>query len=344
MGSGGVGLTLAQLAGAIGAELRGDPGSRVERVANLQHAVEGEVSFLTDSRYRGYLKATRASAVILAPKDADASPIPVLVMDNPYLGYARAAQALTPFPMQPGGIHPHATVSTEASVHSTAWVGPQSVIEEGVLVGAGSFIGPRCVVGRDATIGEHARLVASVTICHSVEIGSRVVIHPGAVIGADGFGYANDNGVWVKIPQTGAVSVGDNVEIGANTTIDRGALDNTVIEEGVKLDNLIQVAHNVRIGAHTAVAGCAGIAGSTTIGKRCTIGGGVGIVGHLEIVDDVHITGGSIVFQSLTEPGLYSSGLPLQENRSWRRNFVRFRQLDDMMRRIKNLEKKLGDE
>ncbi len=339
-----MGLTLAELAGAIGAELRGDPASRVERVANLQHAVEGEVGFLTDSRYRNYLETTRATAVILASKDADASPVAVLVMDNPYLGYARAAQALDPLPPRPCGIHPHATIDGQARVHASAWVGPQSVIEEGARIGAGAFIGPRCLVGRDVIIGEHARLVAGVTICHSVEIGSRVLIHPGAVIGADGFGFANDNGVWVKIPQTGGVSIGDDAEIGANTTIDRGALEDTIIAEGVKLDNQIQVAHNVQIGAHTAVAGCVGIAGSTSIGRRCTIGGGVGIVGHLEIADDVHITVGSIVFQSLTEPGLYSSGVPVQENRPWRRNFVRFRQLDEMMRRIKNLEKKLEDE
>ncbi|MCP4043967.1 MAG: UDP-3-O-(3-hydroxymyristoyl)glucosamine N-acyltransferase [Gammaproteobacteria bacterium] len=339
-----MGLTLGELAGVIGAELRGDPDIRVEQVATLQRAGKGDVGFLTNSRYRKYLQTTGASGVILAPRDADASPIPVLVKDNPYLGYALAARALNPTESFSGGIHADASVSERATVHPSAWVGPQAVVESGAKIGAGTFIGPHCRVGRDVTIGDQVRLVAGVTLCHSVEIGSRVLIQPGAVIGADGFGFANDEGEWVKIPQVGGVVIGDDVEVGANTTIDRGALDNTVIEAGAKLDNQIQIAHNVRIGAQTAIAGCVGVAGSTNIGKNCTVGGGVGIVGHLEIGDNVHLTACSVVFQSIKEPGLYSSGLPLQENRQWRRNYSRLKQLDEMMQRIRKLEKIMDEE
>ncbi len=333
-----MGLSLGELARRVGAELRGDAQCRIERVATLQNAVPGDVSFLSNRRYRKYLADTRASAVILGPEDASACRTATLVMANPYVGYARAATLLNPAPAFAGGIHPSACVSERARVDATAWVGPHAVVAAGAQLAARVFVGPGCVLEEGVSLAEDCRLVANVTLCRHVRIGRRVLMHPGVVIGADGFGLANDEGVWVKIPQLGTVVIGDDVEIGANTTVDRGALDDTVIEEGVKLDNQIQVGHNVRIGAHTAVAGCVGIAGSTTIGRRCTIGGGVGIAGHIQIADDVHVGGRAVVYSSVPEPGVYASGMPLQDQSDWRRNYPRFRQLNEMMRRIKALE------
>jgi len=259
-------------------------------------------------------------------------------MDNPYLGYARAAALLNPPARQAGGIHPQAWISDGAQVDPSAWVGPQAVVEAGSKVGAGSYLGPGCVLERNVVIGQGTRLVANVTICATVTIGDRGLIHPGVVIGADGFGIANDEGVWVKVPQLGSVRIGDDVEIGANTAIDRGALEDTVIENGVKLDNLVQVGHNVHIGEHTAIAGCAAIAGSARIGRRCTVGGMVAIAGHLEIADDVHLTACSAVPRSIPKPGIYSSGMPIQDNKAWRRTIARLRQLDELARRVKELE------
>jgi UDP-3-O-[3-hydroxymyristoyl] glucosamine N-acyltransferase len=333
-----VAVRLGELAQAIGADLRGDPECLVERIATLQAAGKGEVAFLANRRYRRFLEDTRASAVILAPEDAAGCRTAALVMRNPYLGYARAARLLVRPVVAPRGIHPLAWVSELASVHATAWVGAQAVVEADAEVGPEVFVGPGCVVGEGVRLGAGTRLVASVTLCQGVRLGQRVLVHPGAVIGADGFGLANDGGVWVKIPQVGSVIIGDDVEIGANTTVDRGALEDTVIEDGVKLDNQIQVGHNCSIGAHTAIAGCTGIAGSTRIGKRCMIGGGVGINGHIEICDDVQVSGRSVVYQSITSPGAYASGTPLQPQDQWLRNFIRFRQLDEMAGRLKRLE------
>ena len=332
-------LSLGELAERIGADLRGDAHQVVERLATLQRAVPGEVSFLANARYRQHLSMTRASAVILSPRYSDACPVDALLMENPYLGYARAAAALNPQTDSPRGLHPSAWISAEAGIHRSAWVGPQAVVEAGARVAAGSYIGPGCMVGAEATIGEDCCLVANVTLCRGVRLGRRVQVHPGAVIGADGFGLAEDQGRWVKIPQLGSVIIGDDVEIGANTTVDRGALEDTVIEAGVKLDNLVQVGHNCRIGEHTAVAGTTGIAGSVSIGRRCRIGGGVGINGHIELADEVQVTGRSVVAQSITEAGVYSSGVPLQETRAWRRNYLRYRQLDELARRLRALEK-----
>jgi UDP-3-O-[3-hydroxymyristoyl] glucosamine N-acyltransferase len=333
-----VALRLGELAAAIGAELRGDPERVVERIATLQGADSGAVSFLANRRYRRLLSATRAAAVILSDKDAAACPTATLVMANPYLGYARAASLLNPPRPMPRGVHATAWVSEGARVHETAFVGPHAVIESGAEVGPDAVVGPGCVVGEGASLGAGTRLVANVTICHGVRLGQRVLVHPGAVIGADGFGLANDGGVWVKIPQLGTVVVGDDAEIGANTTIDRGALEDTVIENGVKLDNQIQVGHNCRIGAHTAIAGSTGIAGSAHIGQRCMIGGGVGISGHVDICDGVVLSGRSVVYQSIKEPGMYASGMPLQPQELWLRNLPRYRQLDELAKRVKRLE------
>lgn len=334
------GITLGQIAERIGGELYGDEACVITGVATLQSAQPGDITFLSNPRYRKHLASTRASAVILSAKDKDECATAAVVVANPYVGYARVAALLYADREQVrvSGIHPMACVSADSRVHESASIGPHCVIEADVNIAANVSIGPGCFIGKGTVIGEGSRLLANVTLCHGVHIGKRVLIHPGAVIGSDGFGIANDNGVWLKVPQLGGVSIGDDVEVGANTTIDRGALEDTVIEDGVKLDNQIQVAHNVHIGAHTAIAGCVGIAGSARIGKRCTVGGGVGISGHLEIVDDVHITGMSFVTKSIKQPGLYSSGIPVDTNQQWHKNTVRFRQLDEMARRLKVLE------
>jgi UDP-3-O-[3-hydroxymyristoyl] glucosamine N-acyltransferase len=338
-----LGYSLRDIAEELGAQVHGDENCRIERVATLADAEPGGISFLANRRYRPQLLTTRASAVILEAEFLSSCPAAALVVANPYLGYARAAALLAPEQPVAIGIHPTAYVSNTATVDASACIGPQAVVEEQASVGARSHIGSGCVVERGATIGEDCTLKANVTICHDVRIGDRALLHPGVVIGADGFGIANDGGVWVKVPQLGAVAIGDDVEIGANTTIDRGALADTIIEEGVKLDNLIQIGHNVRIGAHTAIAAGVAIGGSATIGKRCTIGGAASVAGHLEIADDVHLTATSAVPKSISEPGLYSSGMPIQDNRTWRRNVVRMRQLDEMAKRLKDLEKRLDE-
>ena len=332
---------LGELAERIGAELLGDPDIIIDRVAVLDSAGPSDVTFLSNRRYRAYLESTRAGAVIVAPEHADACPVPALVLDNPYLGYARAAAALSPEAGATPGVAPGAVIDPGATVAPDASVGPHCVVEAGASVGAGTCLGAGTFVGRGSSIGPRGRIAPRVVICQGVHIGARAVIHPGVVIGADGFGIANDDGIWVKIPQFGGVRIGDDVEIGANTTIDRGALEDTVIEDGVKLDNLIQIAHNVHIGAHTAIAACTAIGGSARIGSRCTIAGAVSIAGHLEIADDVHLTATSAVPNTIREAGVYSSGMPVQENRLWRRNMARLRQLDDMARRLRSIERGL---
>ena len=334
-------LTLGELAAQVGAELHGDAACRIDCVAPLDRARPGAIAFLNNPRFRRHLATTAASAVILRQEDLADCDVPALVSVNPHLTYARVATLLYPLPPQPQGIHASAVIETGSDVAASAWIGPHCVVEAGAVIGAEVFIGPACVIGARAHIGAGSRLEARVTVCHDVRIGKRALIYPGAVIGSDGFGLANDAGTWVRVPQLGTLTIGDDVEIGANTTIDRGALDDTVIEDGVKLDNLIQVAHNVRIGAHTAIAGCVGIAGSASIGKRCTVGGGVGIAGHLEIADDVHLTGMTFVTKSITAPGLYSSGMPAETNRQWHRSIARYRKLDDMAARIKALEESI---
>lgn len=339
-----VGITLGELAEQIGATLHGDPACKVQGIATLQHAEPGTISFLANPRYRKFLSTTSATAVILGPEDREACPVITLVSSNPYLSYARAAEVLCPQESPLFGIHPSAVVDGTAEIDDRSWIGPNCVIEAGAVVCTGAHIGPGCIVGAGSLVGEGSRLSGNVSICTSVNIGARVLIHPGVVIGSDGFGIASDDGRWVKVPQLGGVEIGDDVEIGANTTIDRGALENTVIGEGVKLDNQIQIAHNVQVGAYTAIAGCVGIAGSAKIGKRCMIGGGVGILGHLEIADDVQITAMSLVSRSIMGAGVYSSGVPLQENPAWRKNAARFKQLDDIATRIGKLESRLGEE
>ena len=333
-------LTVGEIAVRFGCRVVGDPDTSVSRVATLQNAGSGSVTFLANPRYRAFLDDTGASAVILAAEEAERCPVTALVCANPYEVYARVASLLHPPPPQEAGVHPTASVAADASVAPDASVGPCAVVESGAVIDARAAVGPGCVVGRGARIGADCQLVANVTVCHGVTIGQRVILHPASVIGADGFGIAQTEEGWVKVPQLGSVVIGDDVEIGASTTVDRGAVDDTIIEEGVKLDNQIQVAHNVRIGAHTVIAACSGISGSTVIGKRCMIAGAVGFVGHLTITDDVVITGQTMVNRSITEPGVYSSALPMDEARRWRRNSARFRKLDELARRVSALEKK----
>jgi UDP-3-O-[3-hydroxymyristoyl] glucosamine N-acyltransferase len=325
-------FSLGELAVRFGLALRGDPGLVVSRVATLSHAEPGSLSFLANPRYRRQMESTRATAVLVGPDNAASCPVATLIDPNPYLAYARIADLLHPQALPLPGIHPSAVVSIVARVASSASVGPLAVIEDEVEIGERAFVGPGCIVQRGARIGADTRLMARVNVYADVRIGQRCIVHAGAVIGADGFGFAPDAGRWVKVPQVGTVQVGDDVEIGANTTIDRGAIDDTVVENGVKLDNQIQVGHNVTIGAHTAVAGCVGISGSTTIGQRCMIGGGVGIAGHLTIADDVVVTGCSLVSASIRQAGSYSSGMPAVETRMWRRMVAHLRRLDSKER------------
>lgn len=334
---------LADLARRFGAELQGEGEVEIRGVGTLQDAGPDQIAFLANRKYRRYLPATRAGAVILGAADARLSPVPALVTPNPYALYARVAAL---FALQTGlepGRAVGASVARDAVVDPGACIAAGAVIGPGARIAAGVYVGPNCVVEAGARIGEDTRLVANVTICRDVRIGRRVLIHPGAVLGADGFGLAPEDGRWIKVPQLGTVVVGDDVEIGANTTVDRGALGDTVLEEGVKLDNQIQVAHNVVIGAHTAVAGCTAIAGSTTIGRHCMIAGGVGIAGHLTICDGVTVLAMSLVSASIDKPGVYAGSLPIEEAGRWRRNSVRYRQLDELARRLAALEKALKE-
>lgn len=336
-------LSLGELAIRHGLELRGDPGQRVSRVGTLQHAGPDAVSFLANPRYRKHLGSTQAGAVVLEAEHAAECVAAVLVSRNPYAAYARIAADLNPEPDFAPGIRPGAHVDPTAEVAATAAVAPGAVIEANVRIGPGAYIGPNSVVGAGAQIGAGSRLVANVTICHGVRLGARVLVHPGVVIGADGFGLAREPEGWIKVPQLGGVDIGDDVEIGANTTIDRGAIDDTVIENGVKLDNQIQVAHNVRIGAHTVIAGCTGISGSTTIGSNCMIAGAVGVGGHIDIPDGTVVTGMTMVSRSIPRRGVYSGSLPFDEAARWRRNAARFRQLDALAKRLARLERLQGD-
>ena len=335
-------FTLGELAERFGCVLHGPADAVVARVATLSNAGPDAVTFLANPAYASRLATTRAGAVILDERHLPDCPVPALVAKNPYATYARIAAALHPPRAPRPGIHPTAVVGADARVAASAEIGPHVTIGDGCMIGEGVIVGPGCTLGERVEVGDGTRLVARVTLLDGVRIGRRCIVHPGAVIGADGFGFAEDfaHGGWVKVPQLGTVVVGDDVEIGANTTIDRGAIDDTVIEDGVKIDNLVQIAHNVRVGAHTAMAARTGIAGSTTIGKRCMIGGGVGIIGHLSICDDVILQVRSLVAQSIDKPGMYGGTLPADDAARWRRNAARFKQLDELAKRVRALERK----
>jgi UDP-3-O-[3-hydroxymyristoyl] glucosamine N-acyltransferase len=321
-------FSLGELAVRFGLTLRGEPSLTVRSVATLSHASAGALSFLANSRYRRQLDSTRATAVLLSAQDESHCPVAALIDPNPYLAYARIAALMHPPVSAPPGIHPSAVVAGGARIAASASIGPLAVIEEDAQIAERVQIGPGCIVQRGARVGADSALLSRVNLYPGVSLGKRCILHAGAVVGADGFGFAPNAGTWVKVPQVGSVRIGDDVEIGANTTIDRGAIDDTVVENGVKLDNQIQVGHNVTIGAHTAIAACTGISGSTVIGQRCMIGGMVGFAGHLTIADDVVVTGCSLVSASIKKAGSYSSGMPTVETRLWRRMVAHLRRLD----------------
>ena len=335
-------VTLGELAVRFGCELRGDPTVAVETVAALSLADGRAVSFLANPKYVSQLKDTRAGVVILDGRSADDSPVPTLVAANPHATFARVAALLHPDPPLNPGVHAQASVAKSAAIDSSAEVAAQAFVGAGARIGARCFIGPGCVVERGAIIGDDTRLLARVYVGHRVVFGARCIVQPGAVIGGDGFGFAAEQRTWIKVPQVGGVRIGDDVEIGANTTIDRGAIGDTVIEEGVKLDNLIMIAHNCRVGAHSALAAMSAIAGSSSIGKRCVLGGRVGLVGHISLCDDVVVLGNTLISHSITKPGVYSSALPAEEAGVWRRLVARFKRLDAMARRMRALEKHTG--
>jgi UDP-3-O-[3-hydroxymyristoyl] glucosamine N-acyltransferase len=337
----GASFTLAELAVRFGCELVGEPAIRVDCVANLDGG-PGALGFLANPAYLEELTRTRLGAVVLERRHAARSPVPVLIHSNPHAVFARVASLLHPAVPIKAGVHPTAVVHAAAQVAPDAEVGPLAVVEAGAVVGARCVVGPHCFVGQAVSLGEDTHLVQRVSIVAGATLGQRCLVHPGAVIGADGFGNAREGARWVKVPQLGSVVIGDDVEVGANTTIDRGALGDTRIDEGVRLDNQIQVGHNVHIGAHTAIAACTGIAGSTRIGARCMIGGGTGIGGQIQIGDDIVIAGFGMVTRSITVPGMYSSVLPVEEVRLWRRIVGRIKRLDVLATRVRKLEVAAG--
>lgn len=336
-------IIIQDLADALGLTLDGDGSGTLSRVTTLAAADPSSLCFFANPKLEATLASTRAGVVILAPEHRSLCPVPALLTDNPYLAYTRAAGLLHPPPRPAPGVHPSAIIAEDARIDPSASIGPLCVIETGVQIGPGSIIGAGCIIDRGCRLGADCRLVAQVTLCHGSWLGDRVLIHPGAVIGREGFGFAKDGERWVRMPQLGATRLGNDVEIGAGSAVDRGALEDTVIEDGVKIDNLVQIGHNVRIGEHTAMAACSGISGSTRIGRNCTIAGAVGMAGHLQIADDVHFTGMAMVTRSVARPGVYSSGIPAMPNLDWRRNAARFRHLDEMARRLKRLEQSAAD-
>lgn len=339
-------FTLEALAETVSGRCQGDSRKVITGIAPIYSArsteTGGDITFLNHSLYKKFLVTTDAAAVILREEDAKNCSVACIIVADPYLAYAKVAELFESKIDRTPGVHPTAVVSSSAKVDSSARIEAGCIIGRDVEIAANAVIGAHSVIGDRSKIGIDTTLYPHVTIYHDINIANRVIIHSGVVIGADGFGFVLDNKVWRKIPQLGRVIIGDDVEIGANTTIDRGALDDTIIEKGVKLDNQIQIGHGVRIGEHTIVAGCVGIAGSTHIGRYCLIGGGVGIGGHLEITDNVTITGMAQVTRSISKSGIYSSGTALQTNRDWHKSTVRFRHLDEMARRIAYLEKQLG--
>ena len=328
-------FTAAELAQRFALELKGDAAARVTGVATLALARPDQLAFLANPRYRAQLAATSAGIVVLRAEHAAGYSGTALVADDPYAAFARIAALFADDAGAVAGVHPSAVVDTAAEIDPGAQVDALVSIGPRSRVAAGAIIGPGCVIGGDCEVGEGCRLVARVTLVARVRLGRRVLVHPGAVLGADGFGLAMAEGRWLKLPQLGGVVVGDDCEIGANTTIDRGALEDTVLEEDVRLDNQIQIGHNVRIGAHTAMAGCSAAAGSARIGRYCLIGGAAGVLGHLELCDRVTVTAMSLVTHSIREPGEYSSGTPLMDNRSWRKSAARFKQLDALARGLR---------
>lgn len=332
-------LTLEQLAIEVKGEVSGDPAAKVGNVATIKNAKAGQITFLCLKSLRKFLPDTQATAVILKKEDLQSCNTNSIVVDNPLLAYAKIATLIASTHKVKPTVHPTAVIHPETKIHESVSVGPYVVIEKGSEIGKGCQIGSHCFIGENVTVKNDVQLHNNVSVLKDCEIGERTIIHPGAVIGADGFGNANDHGQWIKIPQLGAVTIGSDVEIGANTTIDCGAIENTIIGNGVRLDNLIQIAHNVEIGDYTAIAAMTAVAGSTIIGQYCMIGGTVAISGHLSIADRVTLTGRTTVLQSIKEAGVYSSCAPLVENSKWHKNYMQMKKMDDLAKRVKQLEK-----
>jgi len=324
------GVRLAELAARVGATVE------------VEHAEAGAIAFLANPKYRALLESTRASAVIVAPDVAAATSLPKLVSRDPYVTFAKVAAILNPAPDWAPGVHPSACIDPSASIAATANIGALAVIGADVKIGERVRIGPHCVLSDGVTVADDVLMHPRVTVYAHCTIGPRTIVHSGVVIGADGFGIAEESGRWLKIPQVGRAVIGADVEIGANTTIDRGAIDDTIIEDGVKLDNQIQIAHNCVIGAHTAIAGCVGIAGSTRIGRHCKIGGAAMIAGHITIADHVTVAGATGVISSITEPGVYTGIFPAVSHREWRHIAAALRHLDAMGKRVAALERALS--
>lgn len=335
-------FSLAQLAEGLDARLVGDAQKQVTGLAALEDAGPNHVSFLANRQFRKLLVNSQAGALLLTEADAADFSGNALIVKDPYVAYARLSHRFDPKPLPNPGVHPTAVIAPTAQVDASAAIGPGVVIEDNAVIAAGVTLGAHCFIGARCEIGSGSWLAPRVTVYHDVRMGQRVVIQSGAVIGGEGFGFANDQGRWEKIAQIGGVLIGDDVEIGANTTIDRGAINDTVIGNDVKLDNQIQIAHNVHIGDHTAMAACVGISGSTRIGAHCTIAGGVGMVGHIDICDHVFVSGMTMVTRSITEPGAYSSGTAMQPAAEWRKSAARIRQLDTLAKRVQQLEKQLA--
>lgn len=331
--------TLGELSEKLNLEFSGDGQCPITGIATLETAGPGDLAFLSNSKYLSQLEATGAGVVIVHPDHVQACPSHCLLSDNPYLTFARVSRLFDNAPKVPVGVHPAAVVDPEANISDGASIGPNAVVEAGTEIGAGVVIGANVYIGHGCKIGQGSRINPGAVLYHDVHIGELCKIHSQAVLGADGFGFAPGPDGWEKICQLGGVRIGNSVEIGACTSVDRGALDHTVIADGVILDNLVQIAHNCRVGKNTAIAGCAGLAGSAIIGANCTMAGGSGVTGHVEICDDVHIKAMTMVTKSITEPGSYSSGTQMMPTREWRRSAVRFAQLDAISRRLAAVEK-----
>jgi len=336
-------IRLCELAEQYNLRFEGDGNVLIEGVGTLSDATGSQLSFLSNPGYREQLKTTRAAAVIVSARDAGDCPVNTLIADDPYVSYAKIAQRFDPRRPPAPGIHASASIDPTAIIGRDVFIGANAVIGPGCEIADSSFVGPGCVLIADCILAKASRLVANVTVCEGVRIGQRTIIHPGAVIGSDGFGLAFDKDHWVKIPQLGSVRIGDDCEIGANTTIDRGAIGDTIIEDDVRLDNQIQIGHNVQIGAHTAMAGMVGISGSTKVGKYCMFGGSSGAVGHIQVADRTTVQGKSMITKSITQPGtVWSSALPAQPLRDWNRSIAHLRKLEKLARRVLNLEKQSG--
>ncbi|MEM7432388.1 MAG: UDP-3-O-(3-hydroxymyristoyl)glucosamine N-acyltransferase [Pseudomonadota bacterium] len=332
--------SLGEIAETFGCTLKGDAGIVVDSVASLASAADNQLSFYSNTALQPLLENTAAAAVIVRPNDADHCPAAALIHDDPYACYARIAAALHPPAPLASGTHSSAVVDTQATVAESSELAANVVVGRNARIGERCYIGPGTVVGNDAIIGDDCRLVANVTVAHGVSIGRRVILHPGAVVGSDGFGNAQTAEGWVKVPQVGGLQIGDDVEIGANSTIDRGAMDDTIIGRGVRIDNLVQIAHNVQIGDHTAIAAQCGFAGSAVIGQRCMFAGHSGTVGHITVCDDVVVMGKGVLTKDISEPGVYSALFPAEPIRDWNRKAARFRRLDSLQQRVSELEKK----